>query len=197
MILDDDEIELHTGVVVYVPRGVKHKAIGADPVFLRMAGPDGQDLRVLAQTALVADESGQRTVPYTFLVASDRGELEAEIAIFNRSLVWSLGGLGLLLVIAVFIQVRYGILPLRRIPAALAAIRSGRSERLTGQFSAEVEPLAEELNKLIDHNKEVVDRARTHVGNVNGGVEAVQDRVQSLVRCAQFPGLGFTLTFHV
>jgi mannose-6-phosphate isomerase-like protein (cupin superfamily) len=28
MILDDDEIELHPGVVVYVPRGVKHKAVG-------------------------------------------------------------------------------------------------------------------------------------------------------------------------
>lgn len=28
MILDDQEIELHQGVVVYVPRGVKHKAIG-------------------------------------------------------------------------------------------------------------------------------------------------------------------------
>ena len=28
MILDDEEIELHEGVVVYVPRGVKHKAKG-------------------------------------------------------------------------------------------------------------------------------------------------------------------------
>lgn len=28
MLLDDQEIELHKGVVVYVPRGVKHKAIG-------------------------------------------------------------------------------------------------------------------------------------------------------------------------
>ncbi len=28
MILDDEEIELHKGVVVYIPRGVKHKAIG-------------------------------------------------------------------------------------------------------------------------------------------------------------------------
>ena len=28
MTLDDDTIELHRGVVVYVPRGVKHKAIG-------------------------------------------------------------------------------------------------------------------------------------------------------------------------
>jgi mannose-6-phosphate isomerase-like protein (cupin superfamily) len=28
MILDDEEIELHEGVVVYVPRGVRHKAVG-------------------------------------------------------------------------------------------------------------------------------------------------------------------------
>jgi mannose-6-phosphate isomerase-like protein (cupin superfamily) len=28
MVLDDETIELHKGVVVYVPRGVKHKAIG-------------------------------------------------------------------------------------------------------------------------------------------------------------------------
>src|ERR1051325_6796521 len=28
MTLDEDEIELHAGVVVYVPRGVRHKAVG-------------------------------------------------------------------------------------------------------------------------------------------------------------------------
>src|SRR5262245_63250643 len=28
MVLDDEEMELHPGVVVYVPRGVKHKAVG-------------------------------------------------------------------------------------------------------------------------------------------------------------------------
>lgn len=28
MVLDDEVIELHAGVVVYVPRGVRHKAIG-------------------------------------------------------------------------------------------------------------------------------------------------------------------------
>ena len=28
MILDDEEIEVHKGLVVYVPRGVRHKAVG-------------------------------------------------------------------------------------------------------------------------------------------------------------------------
>jgi mannose-6-phosphate isomerase-like protein (cupin superfamily) len=28
MVLDEETIELHQGVVVYIPRGVKHKAVG-------------------------------------------------------------------------------------------------------------------------------------------------------------------------
>ncbi len=28
MILDDTQVELHPGVVVYIPRGIRHKAIG-------------------------------------------------------------------------------------------------------------------------------------------------------------------------
>lgn len=34
MVLDDEEIEVHKGVVVYVPRGVKHKAVGNLSVLL-------------------------------------------------------------------------------------------------------------------------------------------------------------------
>ncbi|MBI3863475.1 MAG: cupin domain-containing protein [Planctomycetia bacterium] len=34
MVLDGEQIELHKGVVVYVPRGVKHKAVGKMTVLL-------------------------------------------------------------------------------------------------------------------------------------------------------------------
>ncbi len=40
MILDDEEIELHRGVVVYIPRGVKHKAMG-DLTVLTVCIPRG------------------------------------------------------------------------------------------------------------------------------------------------------------
>ena len=40
MILDDETIELHKGVVVYVPRGVKHKAVG-DLTVLTVCIPRG------------------------------------------------------------------------------------------------------------------------------------------------------------
>lgn len=40
MILDDEEIEVHQGVVVYIPRGVKHKAAG-DLTVLTVCIPRG------------------------------------------------------------------------------------------------------------------------------------------------------------
>jgi mannose-6-phosphate isomerase-like protein (cupin superfamily) len=49
MLLDDEQIELHPGVVVYVPRGVKHKAIG-DLTVLTICIPRGvlEDVHELA-----------------------------------------------------------------------------------------------------------------------------------------------------
>jgi mannose-6-phosphate isomerase-like protein (cupin superfamily) len=40
MVLDDEEIELHGGVVVYIPRGVRHKAVG-DLTVLTICIPRG------------------------------------------------------------------------------------------------------------------------------------------------------------
>src|SRR5436190_156008 len=48
----------------------------------------------------------------------------------------------------------------------LAAIRSGAAERLEGAFPIEIAPLARETNALLDANREIVTRARTHVGNL-------------------------------
>src|SRR5262249_32345433 len=42
----------------------------------------------------------------------------------------------------------------------------GRARRLEGRFPAEIAPLAQELNSLIQHSEEVVGRARTHVSNL-------------------------------
>jgi signal transduction histidine kinase len=64
------------------------------------------------------------------------------------------------------LQVRFGLAPLTRISESLAAIRSGRAERLEGDFPVEIAPLARETNALIEANREIVERARTHVGNL-------------------------------
>src|SRR5262249_58367291 len=63
-------------------------------------------------------------------------------------------------------QVRFGLLPLPRMRQAIVAVRTGRAQRLEGEFPVEIEPLSNELNILIDHNTAVLDRARTQVSNL-------------------------------
>src|SRR5256886_5506983 len=74
--------------------------------------------------------------------------------------------MGIVLLLTSTSQVRFGLAPLKRISDDLAAIRSGTAERLEGAFPVEIAPLARETNALIDANREIVTRARTHVGNL-------------------------------
>jgi signal transduction histidine kinase len=132
-------------------------------------GPDDQSLRVLARKvtfAIPATPNPKDTRSYVFIVAGDISTVEAEIADFNGTLFWSFAALFAGFVLAVFLQVRVGLLPLRRVREALARIRSGAALRLEGRFPSEIAPLAAELNSLIEHSSEVVGRARAHVANL-------------------------------
>ena len=68
--------------------------------------------------------------------------VDEQIEGFNGTLIWSFLLLGLGLVLAVFLQVRIGLLPLRQVATALARIRDGSAQRLEGNFPAELAPLA-------------------------------------------------------
>jgi len=70
------------------------------------------------------------------------------------------------LVTAVLTQVRSGLKPLFQLRDTVTDVREGRATRVDGEYPPEIQPLATELNFLIDHNKDVVERARTHVGNL-------------------------------
>ena len=63
-------------------------------------------------------------------------------------------------------QIRFGLLPLHKVEQGLAAIRSGEAVRLDAGLPQEIEPLQHELNALLKSNQEIVERARTHVGNL-------------------------------
>ncbi len=130
--------------------------------FYRMQGAQSRHLRIVGRDVSIPGIVSS----LQFAVTGDRAAIEVEIQNFNTTLVWSMGLFGCGLVLAVFIQVHFGLLPLRRISMALSAIRSGRKSRLVGQFPSEIEPLASEINTLLEHNEEVLERARTHVGNL-------------------------------
>jgi signal transduction histidine kinase len=133
------------------------------------AGPDGQHLRVLQQRIEfpdIATAAPDDTRAFRITVAGDLAAVDRQTSRFNGTLIWSFVLLGAGLVLAVFLQVRIGLLPLRKVREALARIRDGSAQSLEGDFPAEIAPLAAELNSLIAHSAEVVARARTHVSNL-------------------------------
>jgi signal transduction histidine kinase len=125
-------------------------------------GPENQRLRVAERRVTLPDYD----IRVAFAVAGDRGEIDVEIQGFNTWLFMAMAAMGAGLLVALLIQVRFGLRPLDRVRLALAQIRAGRTTRLEGEFPLEIEPLADELNRLLDGNREVLERARTHVGNL-------------------------------
>lgn len=125
-------------------------------------GPDGQQLRTAERRVTLPGYD----VPVSFAVAGERNEMDVEIGHFNTWVFAAMGAMGVGLLIALLIQVRFGLRPLERVRRSLAQIRSGRATKLEGDFPLEIEPLADELNGLLEGNRDVLERARTHVGNL-------------------------------
>ena len=124
-------------------------------------GPEDQRLRLVERNIDLGDD-----VRYRIAVAGNASEIDEEMANFDRVIGATFGALALALLLTTALQVRFGLSPLKRISASLAAIRSGRAERLEGEFPVEIASLARETNALIEANREIVERARTHVGNL-------------------------------
>src|SRR2546429_862056 len=119
------------------------------------------DLRLVERTVDLGEEGR-----YLVAVAGDAQEIEDEAQSFDRALAVTFVLLAVVLLLTTMFQVRFGLAPLKRISQSLAAIRAGTAERLEGLFPEEIAPLARETNALIDANREIVERARTHVGNL-------------------------------
>ena len=135
---------------------------GAQRFFFDGPGPAGQHLRIAAMRRLLTG----RADPVVIVTALDRGPIDADLRQFAATTAAALVLLGAGLVSAVILQVRVGLRPLFAMGRDVAAVRQGGAERLTGSYPAELAPLAHELNALLDHNQEVVERQRTHVGNL-------------------------------
>jgi signal transduction histidine kinase len=124
-------------------------------------GPEGQSLRMVERPVdLGADGK------FLVSVAGDATEIFDETRTFDYYLGSTFAALGIVLLLTTIFQVRFGLAPLKRISESIADIRSGRAEQLEGEFPVEIAPLARETNALIDANREIVERARTHVGNL-------------------------------
>ncbi|MBU4568506.1 MAG: sensor histidine kinase [Alphaproteobacteria bacterium] len=126
------------------------------------AGPADQRSRVAAQAILIEN----RATPLILVAAADRTPNDLAATRFRNLLLGTMIALFGGVFAAMLLGIRYSLNPLARLQADVANVREGGTQKLEGDYPSEVRPLTEELNMLIEHNREVVERARTHVGNL-------------------------------
>jgi signal transduction histidine kinase len=150
------------GIELPIEHEVKPDADGAR--WMNAPGPAGEGIRMVE---LIDNPGPPGQGPrYSIVVAGPIDWLETRLSNFLTRLAVALVLTGVGLVTVTLFQVRFGLLPLRRIEQGLSDIRSGEAERLGGELPVEIEPLQTELNALLASNQEIIDRARTQVGNL-------------------------------
>lgn len=140
---------------------------GTDLQMRRIDGPKGESLLVVERDLEFPGAQG----PAHLMIAGDLREVSEVTRRFNLLLLSALGLLGAGLAVAIVIQVTFGLRPLRTMAADLEAVREGERARLSGRYAREVAPLAEAMNAVLDNDAELIERARTHVGNLAHGLK--------------------------
>jgi signal transduction histidine kinase len=145
-------------------------------------GPDGRPIRIVERQIDVGDAG-----IYLVQVAATTEEVDVPIWRFELALIIAFAVLALALAGATVAQVRYGLMPLRRLGEEVSAIRQGDGERIAGVYSDDLSPLAGELNLLISSNREILERARTQVGNLAHALKTPLSVITNEARAGEGP----------
>ncbi len=104
-------------------------------------------------------------------VSGNRDEIVALTGQFRSQALVVLGAVGAMLAVMSFIAGRMALRPIGRLRQAIEDVRAGGSKKVEGNFPSELTPLADELNELLRSNHEIVERARSQVGNLAHGLK--------------------------
>jgi signal transduction histidine kinase len=105
-----------------------------------------------------------------FLVLTGHGH-EPFVGVFHIGLSSILLTLALVCLAAGFSQVRGGLQPFGQLRSRLSAVRDGHERRIEGTYPAEVQPLVNDLNSLLEHREKAVQRALAKAGDLAHGLK--------------------------
>ncbi len=98
-------------------------------------------------------------------VGEEAADLVQATQRFGLQLGISLGLLGLLLVAAALLYIRWGLRPLGRLQQEIIRVRE-TGQPLSEDHPREISPLVHDLNALLQRNRQLVDSARAQAGNL-------------------------------
>ena len=134
------------------------------------------------RTEVLTDESGHRLRaierattsngrPLHITVTGNLDESLDRVGQFRGQTLTVLGAVGIALAIMSAIVARLALRPIGRLGTAIERVREGESQTVTGTYPREIAPLAEEVNELLRSNTQIIERARSQVGNLAHGLK--------------------------
>lgn len=130
-------------------------------------GPDQQQLRAQLINTTYPHDIGS----LTFLATAPVMQITDDVHEFVFHIFINFLVLGIGLSIAVVVQVRVALRPLKAIRSAISDVQAGITQRLPQDFPSDVQPLVNELNFLLDHNELLLKRARNQLGDLAHAVK--------------------------
>ena len=126
-------------------------------------GPNKKRLR-----ALLLEISLPHTGPaISYVVTGPVSEIELDVSHFTKQVVISFLVLASGLLFAIMIQVRVALKPLNAMRKAIGEVHQGKKKRLLENYPTEIQVVVSEINSLLDHNTEMLIRARKNLGNLS------------------------------
>ena len=134
-----------------------------------LPGPGGRSVLVRERRISLRPGTGEHRL--RIAVAVDTGDLLAARKAFAADMLPYLALIALVLILAVWMQVRIGLAPLDAVRRGVTVIRSGARRRLSSDYPDEVMPLVNEMNALLDAREQAVERARAWTADLAHGLK--------------------------
>lgn len=136
-------------------------------VVYEMLGPLQEPLRVY----ILELQTNPAQEPLVYLASAPTTDYTDDVMNYSSHIIGSFVLLGIGLLLAVVLQVRTALKPLSAIGAEIGGIREGNLHKLSQNYPTDVQPLADELNNLLDHNVVLLKRARNQLGDLAHSVK--------------------------
>jgi two-component system, OmpR family, sensor histidine kinase PhoQ len=106
------------------------------------------------------------TQDLTFTVATDLTAYETQLRDFRRGLLGGFAFIALLLLIALWLLLRWALAPLRRLAVQIHAVERGEREQLDDRWPSELGGVVANLNTLLTAERTRIARYRDTLGNL-------------------------------
>jgi len=110
-------------------------------------------------------------VPLHIMVTGSLDEILQLVDDFRGQTLIVLGAVAIMLAVMSAIVARIALRPIQRLRREVETVREGDAASLSGSYPTELAPLSDEINELMRSNLQIIERARSQVGNLAHGLK--------------------------